>query len=67
MERELIRNSIRCLSCNETIESKSRYDCRTCTCGKVSVDVGLDYLKRSFASGSPSTGSRNCQNGNRLP
>ncbi len=53
MERELIRNAIRCLSCNETIESKARYDCRTCTCGKVSVDGGLDYLKRSFPSGNP--------------
>ncbi|WP_420848812.1 DUF7695 domain-containing protein [Paenibacillus antarcticus] len=37
MERKLIRNAIRRLSFNETIESKSSYDYRTCTYGKVSA------------------------------
>ncbi|WP_444939734.1 DUF7695 domain-containing protein [Paenibacillus harenae] len=44
---------IRCLSCNDTLESRHRYDFRSCTCRLVSVDGGLVYLKRSFPSGNP--------------
>jgi hypothetical protein len=51
MEPRLKRNAIRCLSCNDIIESEFRHDFRTCSCGKVSVDGGLDYLKRSYPSG----------------
>lgn len=34
------RNRVRCLSCDEVIESKFGHDYRTCSCGKVSVDGG---------------------------
>jgi hypothetical protein len=39
----LVRNAIRCLSCETVIESKSRHDFVTCPCGRVSVDGGLEY------------------------
>lgn len=45
------RNLIRCLNCNEIIESKYTHDFRSCSCGHVSVDGGLDYLRRGFPSG----------------
>ncbi len=51
MQSKIIRNAVRCLSCNDIIESSTRYDFKTCRCGKVSVDGGQDYLKRSFPSG----------------
>lgn len=44
--RRLIRNAARCLSCGDTLESKHRHDFRTCQCGRLSVDGGLDYARR---------------------
>jgi hypothetical protein len=52
--RKLIRNVVRCLSCNDLIESTTKHDYKNCSCGKVSVDGGHDYLKRSFPHGHPS-------------
>jgi hypothetical protein len=40
-------NKVRCLKCNDVIESKSSYDRVTCSCGAVSVDGGKLYLKRT--------------------
>lgn len=40
------RNRAKCLHCGDIIESKNRHDFVTCTCGMLSVDGGLDYLKR---------------------
>lgn len=40
------RNVIRCLKCNDIIESKTVYDFVTCSCGACSVDGGLQYLRR---------------------
>jgi len=40
-------NKARCQLCNDIIESKSVHDYVTCSCGKLSVDGGKDYLKRS--------------------
>lgn len=42
------RNRVRCLTCNETIESVHRHDFRTCPCGAVSVDGGTDYERVLF-------------------
>ncbi len=39
-------NAIRCRACGSRIESTSRHDFRTCPCGAVSVDGGVDYLRR---------------------
>lgn len=45
---KIIRNSAKCLKCNEEIESKHRHDFKSCSCGNLSVDGGHSYLKRSF-------------------
>lgn len=46
--KKIIRNALKCLKCGDVIESKDRHDYVTCSCGNVSVDGGLDYLRRSF-------------------
>lgn len=40
------RNAARCLRCQTVAESRSRHERRSCECGMVTVDGGLDYLKR---------------------
>lgn len=42
-----VSNTIQCNHCNDIIESKHRHDMVWCSCKKVAVDGGLDYLKRS--------------------
>jgi len=46
--KRLVKNCIEC-ACEkkEIICSASRHDYKTCSCGKVAVDGGLDYAKRS--------------------
>ena len=46
----IIRNTARCNHCGEVIESAYRHDFKTCSCGRVSVDGGHDYLRRCYAS-----------------
>lgn len=43
----ILRNRVRCRFCREIIESLARHDYRQCGCGRVSVDGGREYLKRS--------------------
>lgn len=43
-------NKAQCLLCGDIIESKSVHDYKTCKCGKLSVDGGKEYLKRSFTN-----------------
>ena len=45
--KKLAKNSVRCLMCLDEIESKHRHDFVTCSCGNVSVDGGLAYVRRS--------------------
>ena len=45
---KIIKNAIRCNVCGDEIESKTRHDFVTCSCGACSVDEGHDYLRRSF-------------------
>ena len=47
MQIKIIKNRIKCKYCGDIIESKSRYDFKFCSCGKVSIDGGRFYLKRS--------------------
>ena len=47
MQIKIIKNRIKCKYCGNIIESKSRYDFKFCSCGKVSIDGGQFYLKRS--------------------
>lgn len=44
--QKILVNKIKCNKCGDIIESKSRNDFRTCSCGAVSVDGGLDYIRR---------------------
>lgn len=44
----IIKNAIQCNHCGDIIESKSTHDFKTCSCGRVSVDGGHEYLKRCF-------------------
>jgi hypothetical protein len=45
------KNKIKCKSCGDIIESKSRHDFRECSCGKCFVDGGLDYQRLGFPDG----------------
>ena len=47
--RNIIKNVIKCNKCGEIIESVYRQDFKTCSCRQVSVDGGLDFLRRCFA------------------
>lgn len=47
MQLKIIRNKIQCKHCGVVIESESRHDFKFCTCGKVAIDGGHFYLKRS--------------------
>lgn len=42
------RNRVRCLHCNDIIESLTVHDFQTCMCGKVIVDGGRDYMRRVY-------------------
>lgn len=43
---KILRNRAKCLICGEIIESKTVHDYKTCSCGNLSVDGGLEYTKR---------------------
>ena len=47
MQVKIIKNRIKCKYCGDIIESKSRYDFKFCSYGKVSIDGEQFYLKRS--------------------
>lgn len=53
--RRLTRNAARCDGCGDTIESRHRHDFRTCSCGSLSVDGGLDYQRVLFMPEVPFT------------
>lgn len=44
---KILFNSIKCKHCKQIINSRHVHDYRPCKCGKVAVDGGLDYLKRT--------------------
>jgi len=41
-------NKAKCLKCGDVIESFHIHDYRKCHCGNLSVDGGLDYIRRGF-------------------
>ena len=43
---KIISNKIKCINCGDILESKSPNDFKRCSCGKVAIDGGHDYLKR---------------------
>jgi len=40
------KNAAQCLNCMDVIESTHVHDFVSCSCGKLSVDGGRDYLRR---------------------
>ena len=47
-EEQIILNRAKCLACGDVITSYHVHDYITCSCGKLSVDGGSNYLKRSY-------------------
>ena len=47
MQIKIIKNKIKCKYCGDILESTSQHDFKFCSCGKIAIDGGLDYLKRS--------------------
>lgn len=48
--RKILHNRIQCTYCKDIIESTYTHDFKWCSCGKVAVDGGKQYLKRSFTN-----------------
>ena len=46
--RKIVKNSIQCNYCGDIITSENRHNFKECSCGKVAVDGGTDYLRRCF-------------------
>ncbi|MBQ8871710.1 MAG: hypothetical protein IJ018_03095 [Bacilli bacterium] len=40
-----LSNKIQCKCCKDIIESKTCYDLKRCSCGKVAVDGGTEYMR----------------------
>ena len=43
--KKLIKNAIKCLKCNDVVESNHKHDFKWCKCGTVFVDGGLTYRR----------------------
>ena len=41
-------NKARCRKCDEIVISAHRHDYQRCSCGRIAVDGGREYLKRAF-------------------
>jgi len=46
--RKIIKNCIKCNYCGDIIISENLHDFKECSCGRVAVDGGTDYLRRCF-------------------
>lgn len=44
--KRIIQNEAQCKKCNDIIWSGNRLDYTTCSCGAISVDGGMDYIRR---------------------
>ena len=49
-KRIILRNMAQCLVCKDVISSEHEHDYQECSCGRLAVDGGTSYLKRSFAN-----------------
>lgn len=47
-ERQIILNRAKCLACGDIITSYHRHDYVSCSCRKLSVDGGQEYLRRCY-------------------
>jgi len=50
MSTKILSNQALCKKCGDAPWSGNRHDFRQCKCGNVSVDGGLEYLRRLFNS-----------------
>ena len=50
---KLTRNAIRCKKCGDVLDSKSRNDFVSCSCGQCFNDGGLSYMRRGFRTERP--------------
>ncbi|MFA5759792.1 MAG: hypothetical protein WC942_10620 [Clostridia bacterium] len=53
-EYQILCNKAQCLKCNSIIESTYRHDFKSCKCGNLFVDGGLDYMRRGCRRGDSS-------------
>lgn len=44
----ILKNAAYCSICDTEIESKGRWDFKSCKCGNLSVDGGKAYIRRLF-------------------
>ena len=44
----IVKNKVKCLKCEDTIESTHVHDFKWCSCGSIAVDGGHEYIKRAF-------------------
>ena len=45
-KNKILTNKIKCINCGDVLESKTPHDFKRCSCGKVAIDGGHEYLKR---------------------
>lgn len=43
---KILVNKARCKKCGDVLESKTVHDYKKCSCGAISVDGGLEYIRR---------------------
>ena len=48
MERKIKINKIKCNDCGDMIVSEHTHDFKFCSCRKVAVDGGTEYLRRCY-------------------
>lgn len=44
----ILNNRAKCNKCGDIIYSSHRHDFNSCSCGEVSVDGGMDYIRRTY-------------------
>lgn len=49
----ILRNQAMCPDCGDHVASFNVHDYRSCKCGNISVDGGVDYLRRLFKGKRP--------------
>ena len=45
-KKRIISNKVQCIHCGDILESKTINDFKRCSCGKIAIDGGKEYLKR---------------------
>lgn len=48
VRRQILLNAVKCLVCEDIVQSTRRHDYRNCFCGNIVAGGGLDYIRRTF-------------------